>query len=394
MKEKKERFGTGFIYFVLVLWFGAEVIFNSTIEKIFIWDTEQLNDHVAVIILIMLVAQIVFFQQYNIIELLIIGICSLPIVYATLNSNHNTMIATWIFIIAAKYIHFDTIIKIVYYVELVQTSLVIYLYESGIIPEYTMYRGSVLRHSLGFNHPNQLGIRIFLLVVCRCYIRSKKFNLFDWSLIIAAALFVDKVANSKTSAYALVIMALIMAFYELACLFGENLNMYSLIMIVIAAASNIASVSLSCIYIRSNAVLDALDKFMSRRFSNCYVTLRYYGFSWFGQEIRLIFSRPGIGKTYHFWLDNAYMSILLRYGVIVFALFSALYIVTMIFAKRTGQHLLVAILCLYAIYGIMENNFFSMSQNIFLLVLSYPIYKRNDEWEQKYQPKAKIKLVW
>ena len=88
------------------------------------------------------------------------------------------------------------------------------------------------------------------------------------------------------------------------------------------------------------------------------------------------------------------MSILLRYGPIVFILFTVLYVSTMIMLKKMQQYVLVEILCLYAIYGIMENNFFSMSQNLFLLLLSYPIYKRDDIAVERKSFLPKIKVSW
>lgn len=372
---KREQFGQKFIYFILILWFSTEVLFNSTLEKIIFWKKDDLNAFMAYAVLILLLLQIVFFQVYQIKELILIAAVTFPIILATLNSGNNRMISTWIFIVAAKYIDFDKVTKISYYVELVMTFLVFYLFMSGIIYEYTLYRGSVLRHSLGFTHPNQLGIRIFLLVVCRCYIRRKNFNFFDCAIIIASAYFVYRVANSKTSYYALVILAVLMIFHTIMRKLGGNFDKWSNVLIVVAIISNIASLFFSLNDIRKIALINKFDRIMSRRFSQCYRTFKYYGIKLLGQDIQLIVNRPGVGKHYHFWLDNAYMSIMLRYGPVVFIMFSVLYVCTMILLKKMQQYVLVEILCLYAVYGIMENNFYSMSQNLFLLLLSYPIYK-------------------
>jgi hypothetical protein len=392
--SKREEFGKIFIYFVLSLWFGTEVLFNSTLDKLFIWKMSDVNDQMALVVLVLLMIQIVFFQQYTVREVVIVATLSLPIIYATMNSDHNKMMSTWIFIIAAKYIDFDRIIRIAYYIELVMTVLVIYLFLSGVITEYTLYRGSMIRHSLGFNHPNQLGIRLFLLIVCRCYIRLEKLHFLDWLIVIATAIFVNRVANSKTSFYALLILALIIAGYEFVNILKGSYDKYSGFLIFIAALSNVCSIYLSVINLKKHHIINHVNKLLSFRFSQCHRTMQYYGIKLFGQDVKLIFSRPGIGRTYHFWLDNAYMTILLRYGLIVFAIFSALYIITMHYLKRTEQHFLVAILCLYAIYGIMENNFFSMSQNLFLLLLSYPIYKNVDVIEAGKGFMHRVKITW
>lgn len=390
---KREEFGKIFIYFIFALWSGSEIILNSRLEK-FLWlDVGELNNHMSYVILALLMVQIIFFQEYQIKELLLIGIISLPIIYATSCSNHNTMMSTWIFIIAVKYIDFERIVKLTYYVGLLATVLVILLFVMGYISEYTMYRGTILRHSLGFSHPNMLGVRIFLLVVCRCFIHKKNFNILDWGIIPIAAIFVYRVTNSQTSCIALVILAVIVGVYVIVDMYGGDFSVFSRCMIVVAIFANLLSLFLSFINLKKYPMLKRIDRFMSSRFSQCHRTLDYYGVKLFGQDIKLIFVRPGISKTYHFWLDNAYMSILLRYGIIVFAFFSVMYICTMIYLRKIEQHLLVAILCLYAVYGIMENNFFSMSQNLFLLLLSYPIY-RYDDMKAKVRKKTSLRITW
>lgn len=391
---KREAFGQKFIYFILILWFSTEVLFNSTLDRIFIWKISELNDTLAYIILGLLVAQIVFFQKYQIKEFALIAIVTLPVIIATLNSGHNTMMSTWIFVVASKYIDMDKIAKVSYYTELLMTLAVFYLFFNGFIEEYVTYRGLVLRHSLGFSHPNQLGIRVFLLIVCRCYIRRKKFNFFDCGIIIAAAYFVYRVANSKTSYYALTILAVIMIFHATVEKIGGNFDKWSNLLIAGAIISNISSLLFSLKDIRKVALINKFDRIMSRRFSECHRIFKYYGIKLFGQDVQIIVNRPGVGKHYHFWLDNAYMSILLRYGPIVFILFTVLYVSAMIMLKRMQQYVLVEILCLYAIYGIMETNFFSMSQNLFLLLLSYPIYKREDIAVERKSFLPKIKVSW
>ncbi len=295
--EKSKEFGKYFIYAVFAFWAGAEVLLNSKIEKILWWNAKDINNNISVAILILLVMQIVFFQQYTLRELIIIGFFSVPIILSTIYSGSNVMMSTWIFIIALKYIDFDRVVKITYYIEFVASIIVIYLYSVGVIGEVTRYRNSKVRHSLGFCHPNQLGIRIFLLVVCRCYVRRDKFNIFDWLLIISAAIFVNLVPNSKTSCYALILLAIIMALYEMVKIIGGDLDHFASIMIFIAIIVDVLSLILSFLPVKKYPVFSRFDRMMSLRFSECHKTFLYYGVRLFGQRIELLFSRPGIGRV-------------------------------------------------------------------------------------------------
>ncbi len=375
MKNKREEIQNNYIYFTLSLWLAGEVLFSSTIKRIFIWKTEDVNDFMAWFILALLMIQIVFFQRYQLRELVFIAIVTVPIVIATICSSQNIMMSTWIFIVAAKYIDFDKLIRIAYLVQIIMVFVVLYLFFTGVIDEYTMYRGAILRHSLGFGHPNRLGIRIFQLVVCRCYLRRDKINFSDVLIIIASAVFVNLVANSKTAYYSLLIFAGMMTIHVISSMTELSLDRIISYTIYVAGAVNILSLVLSFIDVKKYPFLKAIDKAMSIRFSTGHETLKYYGVTIWGQDVQRVVKRHMIGSIYHFWLDNSYMSILLRYGVVVFLIFSLLYIGTMMYLKKGKQYMLLEIMCLYAIYGVMENNF-SMSRNIFLLLISYPLFSR------------------
>ncbi|WP_155839009.1 hypothetical protein [Butyrivibrio sp. LB2008] len=391
MKNTRKEIENNFIYFILAIWLASEVLFSSTITRIIVWETEYVNDFMDWFVLILLVIQIVFFQRYQTKELVYIAIVTIPIVIATISSSHNVMMSTWIFIVAAKYIDFDKLIKIAYVVQIIMVAIVLYLFFSGVIDEYTMYRGAILRHSLGFGHPNRLGIRVLQLIVCRCYLRRKKLGISDILIILAAAIFVNRVANSKTAYYSLLVFAVMITVRVISNMMNIGIERYISYTIYMAGAVNVLSIVLTFIDIKKYPFLKRIDKAMSIRFSTGHETLKHYGVSVWGQDIQSIVKRHVIGRIYHFWLDNAYMSILLRYGVVVFLIFSSLYISTMLYLKKQKQYMLLEIMCLFAIYGVMENNF-SMSRNIFLLLFSYPIFRRELKQENVIPSRIRITI--
>ncbi|MBQ6587458.1 MAG: hypothetical protein IJI01_02125 [Butyrivibrio sp.] len=392
MKTKLEQFGQKFIYIILAIWLSTEVLFNSNIQHFFIWEKSVANDFMNILVLVLLILQVVVFQKYTFKEMVLIFAISLPIILATLNSNSKTMMSTWIFIIAVKYIDLDKTIKISYIVQGLMTLLVIYMYYAVIIEETVTYRGSLLRHSLGFIHPNQLGVRVFLLIICHCYLRRNRIGILEYIIVSLGAWVVKRVADSKTAFYALVILLVLLLVYGIAKRFDNGKEIFSNSMIMIFFAANIISISLSVFNIMSNDLLKKIDIYMSRRFSQCHRTYQYYGLSIFGKDIQLLVKRNIVSPIYHFWLDNAYMAILLRYGIVVFFIFMGLYLSTMIYLRETGECKLLMIPALYSIYGIMENNFFSMSQNFFLILLSYSIYRSNVGLALR--SRKKIKFTW
>lgn len=378
--EKRALISEYFFYFVLLLWFGVEVLTNTTLERIIFWNKADVNDAVAIVVLVLLVVQIVVFQKYNIRELIIIMVISLPVFLAAMNSGHNMMLSTWLFIIASKYINFDRIVFLSYIMLWGMCAIVLYLFLIGNISEVIFYRGTILRHSLGFAHPNWLGVRVFQLVLAHVYLRRKRLSLLDFSFMAAATAFVFYVPNCLTAFYALFILGVLLVLYRLSEYIEGGKEKVSCLLIVGALVVNVFSVVISSMDIRRNTWLYQFDHIMSRRFSWCHKALSYFGINLWGQDIKL-YGRIMNSRVKLFYIDTAYVAILLRYGILVYIFFSVLYIIAMICLFKQKRYFLLLILFVYATYGVMENSFFSMTQNIFLLALGLPLFSSQ---ENKY----------
>lgn len=371
--EKREQLSKIIMTAIMTLWFSMEILFNSKLEYIFIWTNDDANDFVAKLVFILLLIEIVFFQKYTARELVIVATLAIPVIFGTINSNNNMMISTIMFIVASKYIDFDRMIHIAYVILVVMVAFVLYLYFSGWIDEVTVYRGLLLRHSWGFNHPNWLGIRIFQIAVMQFYIHRKKIRWWNYATIIIALIFVKKVPNCKTAFYALLIFLIMLFIYSVISKFENGSIFFARGMIITSVLSNAISVVLSLINVQQHSLLRAFDNAMSNRFSWCHRTIDHYGLSILGQNIELMGRKLGV-NVHLFYIDTAYVAILIRYGLIVYIFFSVLYIVSMWFVLKAQNYILLIIMTMYAIYGIMENSFCSMTQNIFLLSLAFPIY--------------------
>ena len=394
MYEKRKYYSEYFMYAIITIWFSSEVNLNTRLEYIFFWKSSDCNDFIARLCLVLLTIQIVFLQEYSFHELVIIVLASIPIIIGTINSNYNLMISAWMFIVASKYIDFDRIIKIAYAILLIMIPLVLLLCFAGFIEDRILFRGSVIRHSLGFAHPNWLGVRVFQLIVMHCYIKRNRLTVVDYLLILLGALFVDKVPNCKTAYYCLIVFLIMLIAYKLSDAFVGGKDLFIRATIAIAVCSNILSVVLSIVDVKSFHYLRQIDEFMSNRFFWCHKVLKFYGWSWFGRNIEIYGKR--MGRVFpRFYLDTAYMALLLRYGFIVYIFFSGIYLLAMIKCMFRKKDMLVIILSMYAIYGVMENALFSVTQNIFLLLLAIPLYSLdfNENKELQKDSRKRYKLV-
>jgi hypothetical protein len=359
-------------------------------------SSPDINKVVDYSVLFLLVIQIVFFQKYTMKELYTLLLASLPVVIATITSGNNHLISVLLFAAAAKNADFDKVIRLAYILLLITITFVIVMCFLGVLTDYTMYRHSLLRHSLGFEHPNRLGLRCFQLAACHCYLyRNKRKRLLTAVLLLALAYFAYKVPNSQTAYICLTILS---GIFILAKVIEKNRRRERLVLRFFGLMTvflSIGTVVLSFFNPKSLKLYDNIDRIMSRRFWWCYRMYKYYGVSWFGQKVSTIVPDKLYRGIFRQWyLDNAFFSILLCYGIVVYVVFTAIYLVTIYRYIQKSEFMMVAILFLYALYGIMTTGFYMMSHNIFLLAISTFFYGQSYFSERKIvQKDENLKLA-
>ena len=144
-----------------------------------------------------------------------------------------------------------------------------------------------------------------------------------------------------------------------------------------AFAVNIFSIILSFMDVMANSVLAKIDQWMTCRFSCGHRVLTMYGISFLGRKIYVSDEeRKLAGIAEKLWLDNAYMSILLRQGVLVFLIFSVGYLWLMKYMAVQKRYVLLFILFLFSVYGIMEAGMYTLGQNVFLIFFADLLYRK------------------
>lgn len=373
---KENRF-QNFYLFIFILWYGTEIVFNTTLKTILGFPISKINNIVNWLIFVLLMIQIIFFQSYRKKELAIIMGITLPIVVATILSGSKQLLSAWMFIVAAKNSKLDKIIHTAYIILIIMIPMIVFLCLIGFIDDYTMTRGNIIRYSLGFVHPNQLGLRIVQLVVCHCYLHRHRLGSLNYIIVSIAILFLVKVPNSKTAYIVMIVLLCMLLLYN----FVKNqsvvyMKIFEKSLFLGVLCFSVLSVLFSYLDIGRNYVLVRLDKWMSSRFSLCHIVWQLYGVSPLGQRIYVTeVERESVGIKTRLWLDNAYVSVLLRYGVLVFLIFSIGYLCLVKYMIIQKEYILSVILVLYALYGIMENGMYMVTHNIFLIAFSSLLYK-------------------
>lgn len=368
-----------FFIFVFIFWYSTEILFNSTLIAIWGESFAGINNRINLFVFGLLMCQIIFFQSYTRDELIMIVAITIPVAISTILSGQKTIMASWMFIVATKDIDMEKLIRIAYKVLLIVVPVIISMCLLGFIENVTLMRGNVERFSLGFSHPNQLGLRVFQLIACHCYVHRDRLRTQNYLYILLTILFLIRIPNSKTAYIVTSVFLCMLLLYEFIKTHRpEYMKLYEKGILFGYVCLNIFSIFFSYIDVKKFFILAKIDSWMSSRFSLCHKVWLLYGVPILGQKVYVTEDeRRQAGVQSRIWLDNAYVNILLRYGILFFLIFSISYFCLLKIVVLQKQYMLAIILFLYALYGVMENGIYMISHNIFLITFSILLYRKS-----------------
>lgn len=358
------------------VWFIVEIIFNTTIEGIGGISRENINSFANIIVLAMLMIQIVVLQTYKRCELFVIVAITILLLISALNSGYLSIVSTWMFIVATKNVKSERLILLAKRILQLSVPLVMLLCFLGLIENYTMYRGMELRQSLGFSHPNQLGLRIFQWVACYVYLTGgRNLKISEIVIFFISGLFTYLVPNSQSATVCLFLLIVCVLIMQMLKKKKRGRIFFGRLFVAGAIFVNLGSVFLSLIDLANYPVLSKLDKLLSIRFSAGHRVYELYGIKWLGHTVYVSQKeREVAGITEKLWLDNSYMTLLIRYGFFVYLLFTICFIFLLWKLYKSEEYKLLVILVTYSVYGIMENSVYMITHNIFIIVMGMLLY--------------------
>ena len=251
-----------------------------------------------------------------------------------------------------KLLKYDLIIKIV------MTFIIIISYILGFAEsEFVVSRDNLyIRESYGFYHPNTFGMYIMMIFFEFVVLNRNKKSIYFSLLGIASIIFIYCTSNSRTS-YISIILLLCLIFlvniyerifkkkHEFKLKFAYQ---WSFLILTILAYV------LTRLYSLNIPIIISLDEFLSNRLYLQALNLDAYHISLFGDNIEVI-------RT----LDNAFMKLLINYGLLSIVFFSIIY--KLIFSKAINKKnvLLVFVLLVLLYFSFSESYALYIYYNIF-----------------------------
>lgn len=366
-------------YFSYVVYLVANFFFKfTTIETVLGVNADLLANMVIYPLYILLFIKIIYYQSYSKNEVLKIISVGIIILISSYFSGVKLLVTAFIFIIAAKDIDINKVIKLTLIIQIICISIIALLAVGNIIENRTFSRkDGTIRYSLGFKHPNAFAGQILQLCICWVWIRWEKLNYKDYLFLSVLAVFIIKVCDSRTSAL------LILAFVGIVLMdkYFENKNIklmkkaISIVTKLSIIICPLVSLLLGILYNSNNKFYFLIDKVISGRIKLLNDYFIKQGYSIVGQKINIISTYASKRSEYDTTaLDNAYGHIAVRYGLIILIIFIiGFYLVA---KKADNENNNKALICIfiYMVFGITEIYIFNLPYNVLLLLLSVAIY--------------------
>lgn len=310
---------------------------------------------------------LLFLQSYRLSELLFIlillGISIL--IYKAVKTA--IPFYTILFIIATKNKSLAKIFKYNLYGIVFAYGLVILLAITGFI--HTEYNPIENSNSLGFINPNGLAGRALYITVLIVFLYSKRLTVLSYFLLFGHALLIGMVSKSRTglalSLFAIVGSIIIRKSRYLRNLLVKHIRFFLFAIVLLCIAG--------FIFCQTVPFLHKIDAILTGRFRWAQIYFITYGVNLFG-SITDDISEAGYGALV---LDNGYAYLIVKFGIIYFLTFIALYFIAASILKNMKDYNGLFLILITFIGLITETGWIPINTNITICLCSIAIYNQN-----------------
>lgn len=267
-------------------------------------------------------------------------------------------------IFACKGLNFRKIVKQDLYTRILIVVIMLYLWLSGIAPDVTSDYNGVIRHSIGFQNPNHVGIVAFIVIMEILYLSEMHLSVVQYIVALAILMVEDYVAGSRTAEFISLIAIGLATVYTFRPQFYEKRVVKAIMSwggIICAGLTAVAFF----LFKSGNFLAVVLDKMLSYRITNITFYYNRLGISIFGNN------SLSVNRT----IDSIYGFSFIVLGIIAFLIIMMAYYKLERILYQSNMPLAIIMFCLF-VYGLSERLWMYIDYNIFMLVFAELIYPK------------------
>ena len=276
----------------------------------------------------------------------------------------------------------------------------------GIITNYIEVSESRVRSYLGFRYALFPSMLLMDIVAIVFYLKQNKIQYWKWLLLSLSVYWVYDQTDSRLTFFSSCILLacslLIKWFPELLSKLGYVFKAFKLTFIVNAIISFWVSFTyLNSGYSFINDLLFKVNHMLGGRLYLANKSLYLYGFGllgrpveWYGNGLTVEGVRNY--QTYYLYVDNLYVQVLQRFGLLILGLMLSVLTLTLSKIIKKRQWVLALILILMSFHSMIDDLNFYLHNNIFWILvgaLIYPDYQFSDESDEELGEHSFEKIV-
>lgn len=325
-----------------------------------------------------LILKIVFYDHYHLIANLFIISGFLFSIIVWRNSGANLILVMIAFILAAKNVSFDDIVKTYFNVNFWLLVVVIACSLLGVINNLSFVaQGRGTRYALGVIYPTDFAARILYLMLADAYLNFRNLNTTRYLVYVLIALACKQVTDARLNFYCMLLLIIVSAIAQVA---EQNYQLQqhdwtnSIVYTYWTFTPILSAIAIfgTYFYDPANNIYSKIDGMLSGRLTFGSMALQRYSVNLFGTKIK----EHGYGnnmKLFHqginsyFFIDSSYMRLLIIFGLVALVVFIGISMFISIKNTLYGYYALPAILLIVAFSSVVEQHFMELTYNPFLL---------------------------
>ncbi len=311
-------------------------------------------------------------------ELLAIGILLILGILSYYISNGHFFFDLTLIIAIAKGVDFEKFLKRALVLLILFAFVIICLAGLEIISSVVKERvdNTQMRNSLGFTHPNTIGLLVFEVIAGVIALERKRLKTVHLWLLLAVGVIFYLITRSQScllGTVLLVFAVLIYKWLQRKAFSPRQMQIFISVVLIIAAVVTI-------LFIRYYWVRPEELGFqtLSGRITLAQKYLDAYGVNLFGHDILTgrDVALPGYAADYSY-LDNGEIWYLVRLGIVGFVVFFFVYVRMIVQAIRQKEFVLCIIAAVYLIYSLTEGTALRIPFNFMIIYAAISLYGGN-----------------
>ena len=291
-------------------------------------------------------------------------------------TGDEALFCAMLFIVSKKDIDFDKFLKKDILFKIIIMIFVVLCYKMNLTRDTLFTRSDgTIRYTLGFDHPNHLGLYLFSICCGLCYLHYGKYKFVDYLALLCSFLVCYFVCDSRSPQIGLAVLVIMMIITTKAKITIKNNKLIGLLPVILCIFSFVFTV----LYIKNNPFAVKLDRTLNNRLYFSANFMEHYGINLFGHK----FTYYGIKWHPLSILDNSYMHLLIHFGISGLILFMTCSILLIKYAIKEKKYEIIVYLIPFLIYGIVERHIYEVQYNCILLLISDFIYIKNIKEERE-----------